>query len=69
MKLRSNGCGNDGDGKRREKPKAGFLFSFHPPWKSLRDSHIPTAPAAIHTTLKRSPPESSLTPLSGSSFD
>ena len=29
--------------KRKTKPR--FPFVSHSPWKSLRDSHIPTAPA------------------------
>ena len=29
---------------RKTKPR--FPFVSHSPWKSLRDSHIPTAPAA-----------------------
>ena len=31
--------------RKRGKPKAGFPSASHTPWKSLRDSHIPTAPA------------------------
>jgi hypothetical protein len=31
---------------KTRKTKTGFSFVSHSPWKSLRDSHIPTAPAA-----------------------
>ena len=37
--------GNAGPWKTR-KTKTRFPFVSHSPWKSLRDSHIPTAPAA-----------------------
>jgi hypothetical protein len=37
--MEMTGCG------KRGKPKAGFSCASHSPWKSLGDSHIPTAPA------------------------
>src|SRR5271167_3255762 len=59
------GGGNDGEGKT--------LRVSHSPWKSLRDSHIPTAPTTAKLVLKPNPERSFLShpsnPLSGSSFD
>jgi len=62
-----------GHGKRG-KPKSGFPIASHRPWKSLRDSHIPTAPATTiylqNPTQRKEPlqPVASLPP-SGSFFD
>ena len=70
------GCGNGGRWKTR-KTKTRFPFVSHRPWKSLRDSHIPTTPTTIlpfpnqnqktrkePQLLKKPQP-----PSSGSSFD
>jgi hypothetical protein len=47
--------GNAGPWKTR-KTKTGFPFVFPSPWKSLCDSHIPTAPAiAVFLTGKTNP--------------
>jgi len=35
-------------GGKRGNPKAGFPL-FHPAWKSLRDSHIPTGTTMVYT--------------------
>src|SRR5260370_7526999 len=46
----NQGYGNDGPWKTR-KTKNRFSIVSHRPWKSLRDSHIPTAAA---TTARKS---------------
>ena len=40
---------------RKTKPR--FPFVSPSPWKSLRDSHIPTAPAITVLVLKNQPPK------------
>ena len=64
-------------GGKRGKPKTRFPFVSHRPWKSLRDSHIPTT----RTTILPFPNQNQKTrkepqlrkkpqpPSSGSSFD
>ena len=44
MKKDSKDCGDDGLWKTR-KTESRFSIVSHSPWKSLRDSHIPTVPA------------------------
>ena len=39
--------GNDGR-VENEEPKSGVPIVSHSPWKSQRDSHIPTAPAICY---------------------
>jgi hypothetical protein len=48
---------------KRGKPKAGFPSPSHCPWKSLRDSHIPTAPATGYLSSKFNPKKG--TPTAG----
>jgi len=64
-----------GDWKTR-KTEPRFPSVSHCPWKSLRDSHIPTAPADsvsenVQTNLKKGAPESRIAhfPPSGSFFN
>jgi len=62
---------------KTRKTKPGFPFVSHSPWKSLRDSHIPTAPAiavflagkTTRKTQERSPAERQNFTPSGSSLD
>jgi hypothetical protein len=42
--VKAEGCGNDGPMGSEENQQQVFLAA-HSPWKSLRDSHIPAAPA------------------------
>jgi hypothetical protein len=51
------GGGNDGGCKT--------LRVSHPPWKSLRDSHIATAPAAARLVQYKTQERSFLSPPSG----
>ena len=39
------------------KTQTRFPFVSHSPWKSLRDSHIPTAPAASVSKLSKPNPK------------
>ena len=48
------GCGNDGLWKPR-KTNGRFPSATHRPWKSLRDSHIPTGPTTTESVSLRSP--------------
>ena len=64
-----------GDWKTR-KTEPRFPSVSHCPWKSLRDSHIPTAPAdsvseIVQTNFKKGAPESRIAhfPPSGSYFN
>ena len=43
--------GNDGRMENEEIPNPVFL-AFHRPWKSLRDSHISTAPTTVLALFK-----------------
>ena len=61
---------------KTRKTKLRFPFVSHSPWKSLRDSHIPTAPAAfvcqnLKTELKKGAPARRIAslPPSGSFFN
>src|SRR5271157_3246845 len=47
------------------KPKRG---AFHPPWKSLRDSHIPTARLLLYIFLKTYPRKEPSSPPAPFSF-
>jgi hypothetical protein len=48
--------------RKTRKTKPRFPFVSHSPWKSLRDSHIPTAPAVfVSQNLKK--PNSRKEPL------
>jgi hypothetical protein len=60
-----------------EENQTQVSLDSHSPWKSLRDSHIPTAPATVYlpkTKSKPNPRKETQTriaslPLSGSFFD
>jgi hypothetical protein len=52
---------------KTRKTTARFPFVSHSPWKSLRDSHIPTAPAASHVS-KLSKPNSRKETLAADRF-
>jgi hypothetical protein len=42
---------------KTRKTKTRFPFVSHSPWKSLRDSHIPTAPAASYFQTSQNQPQ------------
>jgi len=55
------------DAWKTRKTRIRFPFVSHSPWKSLRDSHIPTAPAASYVS-KLSKPNSRKETLAADRF-